>query len=161
MLAREPIKLLTDHGKEFVSKLFDQMLKGRRIIQIHTHQDVKAQIVERFNCTFKGLLFKYMTHHKTYRYIHLLQDFVDSYNSRPHCGIGGCAPNDINKSNKHKIFELQYGEYLRSIPRKHKFSVNDKVRLSAYRYAFKRGFHKNYTEWIFMVIDRLNTNPPT
>ena len=39
--------------------------------------------------------------------------------------------------------------------------MNEKVRLSAYRYAFKRGFHKNYTEWIFMVIDRLNTNPPT
>ena len=51
---RQPIKLQTDHGKGFVGKLFDQMLKGRRIIRIHTHQDVKAQIVERFNCTFKG-----------------------------------------------------------------------------------------------------------
>ena len=82
-----------------------------------------------------------MAHYKTYRYIHLLQDFVDSYNSRPYHGIGGYAPNDINKSNEHKIFDLQYGEYLRSIPRKHKFSMNDKVRLSVYRYTFKRGFH--------------------
>ena len=39
-------------------------------------------------------------HHKTYRYVHLLQDFVDSYNSRPHHGIGGYAPTDINKSNE-------------------------------------------------------------
>ena len=56
---------------------------------------------------------------------------------------------------------MQYSEYLRSIPRKHNFNVNNKVRLSAYRYAFKRGFHKNYTEQIFTIIDRLNTNPPT
>ena len=110
--------------------------------------------MEIFNHTCKGLLFKYMMHHKTYRYIHLLQDFVDSYNSRPHHSIGGYAPNDINKSNEHTIFDLQYSEYLRSIPRKHKFSMNDKVRLSAYMYAFKRGFHKNYTEQIFMILDQ-------
>ena len=102
-----------------------------------------------------------MMHHKTYRFIHLLQDFVNSYNSRPHCGIEGYAPNDIKKANERKIFDLQYGEYLRSILRKNKFNVNDKVRLSAYRYAFKKGFHKNYSKWIFMVIDRLNTNPPS
>ena len=29
---RQTIKLQTDHGKEFEGKLFDQMLKGRRII---------------------------------------------------------------------------------------------------------------------------------
>ena len=107
---RQCIKLQTDHGKEFVGKLFDQMLKGRRIIQIHTHQDIKAHIVERLNRTFKGLLFKYMKYHKTYRYIHLLQDFVDSYNSRPHHSIGGYVPNDINKSNESKIFDLQYSK---------------------------------------------------
>ena len=62
---RQPIKLQTDDGKEFVGRLFGQLLKGRKIIRIHTHRDVKAQIVERFNNTFKGLLFKYMTHHNT------------------------------------------------------------------------------------------------
>ncbi len=158
---RKPIKLQTDHGKEFLSNEFMQMLKTNKIIWVETHQDVKAQMVERFNRTFKGLLHKYFTEKVTLRYVHRLQDFVNTYNSRPHRGLSGHVPRDVTKKNEDLMYHIQYNDYLKPEPKKHKFQVNDKVRLSVYRKTFKRGYERNFTNHIFTIVNQLMTNPPT
>ena len=158
---RKPVKLQTDSGKEFVGAPFQRMLKKRGIIHFSTEQDVKAQIVERFNRTFKEMVHRYFTHLGTLRYVKELQNFVHVYNNRAHRSLGGRAPGQINKRNEKQVYEEQYGDYIRAVRKPFKFSVNDRVRLSAYRKTFKRGYEKNFTSKIFTVVNQLDTQPPT
>ena len=158
---RKPVKLQTDSGKEFVGAPFQCMLKKQNIIHFSTEQDVKAQIVERFNRTFKEMVHRYFTHLGTLRYVEDLQSFVRVYNNRAHRSLGGRTPSRINKRNEKQVYEEQYGDYLRATRRPFKFSVNDRVRLSAYRKTFKRGYEKNFTSKIFTVVNQLDTQPPT
>ena len=157
----KPKLLQTDHGKEFIGQAFQKMLKSHNIILFHTHQDVKAQIVERFNRTFKDKLFKYFTANNTLRYYDILEAAVDAYNRSPHTTLGGYSPAGVNKRNEKKIFEILYASYLKENPPDHRFQVGDRVRLSKYRKTFERGFTKNFTEEVFTIANQLDTNPPT
>ena len=46
-----------------------------------THNETKASIVERFNRTLKGKMWKCFTANNTLKYIDILQKLVKSYNS--------------------------------------------------------------------------------
>ena len=53
-------------------------------------------------------LFKYFTYKITLEYIPVLDDFVKSYNSRPHRSLNYSAPNDVTKENEQKFWKLQF-----------------------------------------------------
>ena len=55
---RQPEKLHTDKGTEFTNRLFQRFLKDKNILFFTTHNDSKASIVERFNRTLKGKMWK-------------------------------------------------------------------------------------------------------
>lgn len=158
---RRPEKLQTDDGKEFTGKVFQDMLKENGIIHFSTNMLVKAQIVERFNRTFKNIVHRYFTEKKSLRYIDRLQQFQNNYNSKPHRSLGGLAPDRVNLRNEREVFNLQYGKYLSERAKKTRFKINDTVRLSSYRKTFARGYTKNYTSEIFTIADILYTNPVT
>jgi hypothetical protein len=62
------------------------------------NQEIKAACIERFNRTLKTRLFRYFTHHKTNRWIDVLDEFIRSYNESFHRSIG-MAPNDVTFDN--------------------------------------------------------------
>lgn len=159
---RKPLKLQTDQGTEFTGAPFQQMCKENSIHHFHTYQDVKAQIVERFNKTFKMKIVKFFRSKKTLNYLGVLPTVVSTYNKSPHSALGvNVAPIDVTKKNEKAIHDYQYGEYLaRTLPVP-RFKINDFVRLSVYRKTFKRGYEKNFTEEIFIVSDVYPTNPRT
>ena len=107
-----PQKFHTDQGKEFYNSHVKELLLERGVHHFSTFQDVKAQIVERFNRTLREAILQYMTDRQTLCYIDDLPDFLYEYNHRPHSAIFPYAPVDINERNQHGIHELQYGEYL-------------------------------------------------
>ena len=64
-----------------------QVLKQNSInYRVVRNPDIKAAVVERFNRTLEGRLWRYFTHTNTYRYIDILQKIVDAYNNSWHSG---------------------------------------------------------------------------
>ena len=57
----DPKKLHTDQGKEFYNRHVKQLLQECGMHHFSTFQDVKAQIVERFNHTLREAILQYMT----------------------------------------------------------------------------------------------------
>jgi transposase InsO family protein len=156
----KPINLQTDQGKEFTGAPFKTMCAKYNINHFHTYQDVKAQIVERFNKTFKMRMVKYFRTNQTLNYVKVLSVFVDTYNRTPHSSIG-VSPRDVTKRNEKQIHKFQYGKYLAETMATPRFKVNDSVRLSSFRKTFKRGYEKKFTEEIFAISDIYPTNPRT
>lgn len=156
-----PVKIQSDKGTEFISKSFKSLLKKHNIILFHTEQDVKASIVERFNRTLRELITKYMVHQKTLNYIKVLPQILDVYNNRPHRTLGGYTPNSVTKKNAQFFFDLMYKKYLNQKKKKYKFQINDRVRISSYKKIFDKTEVQNFTNEIFIVVNRKDTNPPT
>lgn len=157
-----PRKLQTDQGKEFYNRHVQQLLQERGVHHFSTFQEVKAQIVERFNRTLREAVLQFMTDRQTLRYVEALPDFLFGYNSRPHSAIYPYSPLQVNKKNEQAIHDLQYGEYLRSKPRKHKYEIGDKVRIASYKSIFRKSYRDTtFTREVFEIVDTISSNPPT
>ena len=157
----KPLKLQTDKDKAYLSKYAKAFFDKHDIILYQTQQDTKASIVERSIRTLKDRLFRYFTANNTLNYTRILQQLVNAYNQKIHRSIG-IAPINVNKKNRKRVFDHQYGQYLKnSNPIKYKYHINDKVRLSKYRETFTKGYKPAWTNEIFYVTDRKATKPPT
>ena len=64
--------------------------------------DTIAAIVERFNRTLKTRMYRYFTQSKSYRYVDVLQDLVQSYNHTYHSSIG-MAPASVSVKNERLV----------------------------------------------------------
>ena len=96
---RKPEKLHSDKGTEFTNRLFQTLLKKKKISFFTTYNETKASVVERFNRTLKGKMWKYFTANNTLKYIDVLQKLVRSYNHSRHRSIG-TRPSDVNLKNE-------------------------------------------------------------
>ena len=156
-----PVKFQTDKGKEFYNQHVQKLLQDETVHHFSTEQDVKAQIVERFNRTVREVIKKYMTHVRSLRYLDIIPDFLARYNFRPHSSIFPYSPASVNASNEKTVHFLQYGDYLKERKKHHKYNIGDHVRLSEYRGTFRKSYKdRNFTEEIFEIVDTLFTNPP-
>lgn len=158
---RKPFKLQTDKGTEFLGWPFQTMLRENRIHHFTTHQDVKAQIAERFNRTIRELMTRWATETDQDTYLRVLPKLVYFYNYKRKHTAFGTPPGKVTRRNQRLIFDRQYRKYLSAVPRRHKFNVGDTVRLTAWRPTFHRAKHKNFTRRLFNVINKMHTNPPT
>ncbi len=80
--------LQTDKGTEFLNSAFQKLLKDREIRHYTSeNDDIKAAVVERFNRTLKGAMWRYLTHANTRRYLDVLPQLVTSYNNTYHRSI--------------------------------------------------------------------------
>ena len=76
------LTLQTDNGKEFFGPEFKEVvhrLHISRAVSAPYHANSNAQ-VERFNKTFKGMLFKYMTQVDSKRYVDVIPKLLENYN---------------------------------------------------------------------------------
>ena len=103
--------------------------------------------------TIKGLkskIFKYFSLHKTKRYLELLPQLVKIHNNTPHSSHQ-FAPAAVNKKNEGEVFSNLYKRLVKAKPQKPVFNLNDKVRLSGKRIAFKKHYLPNYSDQIFKI----------
>jgi len=98
-----------------------------------------------------------MTSKHTKRWADVLEAFIDSYNKSFHRTIG-MAPNEVTLDNSQQVADRMY-------PLKTKthwnFQVNDKVRISKYKNIFEKGYLQNWSDEIFVIALRHESNPPT
>jgi hypothetical protein len=126
---RTPNMLQMDRGLEFLNAQVQEVFRKNNVHHYYSlNDDMKAALVERFNRTLKSRLHRYMTHHRTNRWIDALGDVVISYNSSYHRSIG-TAPNDVTLGNVEKIARRLYPP---KPPLRYKYDVGDRVRISKY-----------------------------
>ena len=147
---RKPQKLQTDDGKEFYNKTFQTLMKDRDIHHFSTKGDTKASVVERFNRTLKGRMYRYFTAANTLKYVPVLQALVKGYNSSYHRSIG-MAPSKVDSRNEREVWNRLYAKRLQSKKRKPTLKVGDRVRLNKKFRTFKKSYLPGWTEEVFIV----------
>ena len=146
---RVPVCFQSDRGKEFVAKHFQHFLHERDIVFRECKNDVKASCIERFIRTLKQLMYRYFTCRGNKRYIDVLQQIVDTYNSTPHSATR-LRPRDVdfyNMETAHRNILKRYG-----VPHKsRKYNVDDLVRISKIRSVFSKGYEGGWSQEIFRI----------
>jgi hypothetical protein len=152
---RTPQRLQTDKGTEFLNRKVQTLLRERNIHFFTTENpETKASIVERFQRTLKGRMWKYFYRNKTLKYIDVLSKFVIAYNKSHHRSIGR-APTEVSEDNEHLVSATLYGN--KSPQKKNKktstrwLKVGDTVRISKTKKTFEKGYKASYTGEIFTV----------
>jgi len=93
---RNPKKLWVDKGKEFYNKHVQQLVE-----LYSTENEEKSSVVERWNRTMKGKMFKYFITNSSRKYIDILDEFVNRYNNTIHSSIK-MTPTEASKKRKRK-----------------------------------------------------------
>ena len=159
---RKPQMLWTDKGSEFVCKHFKEFLNKAVIKLYHTENEEKSSVVERWNRTMKNRMWKMFTMNNNTVYWDKLDKLVDDYNNTKHSSVK-MTPNEASKKeNEENFFVNLYGDLIYWKPKKPKFEIGDKVRISKYkRRVFDKGYTPNWTEEVFVVNKVLPTKPVT
>ena len=91
-----------------------------------------------------------------YKYIHKLDQFVSTINSRSNRSIK-MKPKDVKNSD---FMSILYNKPLKDY-KKPKFSVGDKVRISKLDLPFRKGYKPQFTSEVFQVVAIASKKPPT
>ena len=154
-----PKKLQTDQGTEFFNKEVKELLDEKKIIHFYTRQELKAQMVERFNRTLREKISKHIFASKNLRFYDDIEKFVESYNNSVHSSLRHYTPNQVNKLNEDDVRKILYGEYLKK-RKTHKYKIGDKVRAIIKRPFFKK-MDKQFQDKEYVVTDTVKSFPPT
>ena len=167
---RKPKMVRVDKGGEFVNEYFKGYCKEQDIHFFTSQNEVKAAIVERFQRTLKGYMWRYFTKTGSYRYIDKLQDFIYAYNHRVHRSIKR-RPVDVTWKNSEEVRKILYKKPKKSkqskkkqpkkkSSTKYKFEIGDHVRITKTKGIFEKGYQQNWTLEIFTVSQRLPRQLP-
>ena len=115
-------------------------------------------IVERFNRTLEGMLWKEFSYQAPYKWINIYQDLGDTYNNTLYRTIN-MTPNEVNSTNGKHLLDTIFSNL--KISRKPEIKVGDNVRISKYEHIFEKGYTPNWKSEIFKIKRVRNTNPNT
>lgn len=148
---RKPSKLQTDQGKEFKNKTMLAFYKEQEI-QYFTANNIetKAALVERFNRTIKGKMYKLFTRSGSHRYIEFLPSIIKTYNDTVHRSIQ-MKPSEVTHDNEKKVFKVLYGfkdkrQYLLQKKKVTNIKIGDTVRQRYEPESFEKGFYPTWTD---------------
>ena len=105
-------------------------MKKNKIKLYHTENEEKSSIVERWNKTMKNRMWKMFSANNSTVYWDKLDKLVDDYNNTIHSSIKMTPTEASKKESEKKVFANLYGDLIYWKPKKPKFSIGDKVRIS-------------------------------
>lgn len=155
----KPLNLHTDRGLEFTAREMREYFKPRTN-HYWTFTEMKAALCERVQRTIRERIARYFTSTGKFNYISVLPRIVADYNNSVH-SVTGMKPKDVTPSNSEALFlKLNNKKKNTTRPRKFKYKVGDRVRLSLDRGVFAKGYDRGWTTEIFVVTRTRNTDPP-
>lgn len=154
--------LQTDDGKEYFNSTFRKLVEKYGINHYSTNTEIKAAIIERFNRTLKGDMFKKFSLRGSYKWIDILKQLIDNYNNKFHRTIG-MKPKDVNETNEQLVLKRIRKNTIPIIDKKppRKFNVGEKVRISKHKSIFAKGYVPNWTNEVFEIFRVQPTLPET
>ena len=156
-----PHKIWSDDGNEFWNVKVKRLLQKHNISIYSTGNEEKCSVIERWNRTIKGKLWKYFTANGTHKYIDILQPLIDKYNTTKHRSIG-FTPSDARKpANYQQVFHNLYYKKVKENLKTPKFVVGDKVRLAVKKDKFEKAYIINWSDRVYTIQKVLNTIPHT
>ena len=78
---RNPILCQSDSGLEYKNRIVQDLFKKYGIKWFSTENETKAQIVERFNRTLKGKMYKFFAANNTKLWVDVLTELIKNYNN--------------------------------------------------------------------------------
>ena len=160
---RRPKKLWTDKGREFYNKDVVDLrnLEGENIELYSTENEEKSSIVERWIRTMKEKMWKYFTDNNTYNYMDILPDLVEDYNNTVHSSTKLTPIDASKKENELTVWRNLYPDRYKINNLTPKFSEGDRVRITKKKKVFEKGYTTRWTEEIFTIKEKRETNPIT
>ena len=155
---RKPKYLWTDKGKEFYNKQVETLLNENNIKLYSTNNsEIKSAVIERFNRTFKNMMYKKFTENNNTIFYNILDELVKNYNNKYHSTIKMTPIEGSKKVNENKIKNIYNFEKTK---KPGKFKIGDKVRISLEKNIFEKGYETNWTQEIFEIYDIKYSNVP-
>ena len=155
---RKPKFLWTDRGKEFYNKQVETLLNENNIkIYSTNNSEIKSAVIERFNRTFKNMMYKKFTENNNTIFYNILDGLVKNYNNKYHSSIKMTPVEASKKINEKKIKNIYNFEKTKKPGR---FRIGDKVRISLEKNIFEKGYDTNWTQEIFVIYDIKYSNVP-
>ena len=154
---RKPKFLWTDKGKEFYNKQVQYLLNENNIKLYSTNDsEIKSSVVERFNKTFKNMMYKKFTENNNTIFYNILDELVNNYNNKYHSTIKMTPIEGSKKINEKKknIYNFE------KTKKPGKFKIGDRVRISLEKNIFEKGYDTNWTQEIFVIYDIKYSNVP-
>ena len=157
-----PRYLVADQGLEINNKLMRQYLSQIGTTLQNNLNLSHSPICERFNRTIKRILYQYLTHHRTDRYLDVLPQIQATYNSRVHRIIGMTPMEATKEANQYTLRNRQEQRFMKFFPKQSpKFKPGMLVRVSKTKGLFSRGFTPRFQQEIFRIKDISNMPIPT
>ena len=138
---RRPVMVQTDKGTEFLNSHVQNVFKKYQIRFFTTFSERKASIVERFNRTIKGIMFRLFTRNNNRRYIDFPNEIAHRYNNS-YRSIK-MKPIEVSKENESQVWINWYENKLKNpqtASQRSRFSAGDLVRISIERGLFRKGY---------------------
>ena len=155
---RKPKFLWTDNGKEFYNKQVETLLNENNIKLYSTNNsEIKSAVIERFNRTFKNMMYKKFTENNNTIFYNILDELVNNYNNKYHSTIKMSPIEGSKKVNENKIKNIYNFEKTK---KPGKFKIGDRVRISLEKNIFEKGYETNWTQEIFVIYDIKYSNVP-
>ena len=155
---RKPKFLWTDNGKEFYNKQVQDLLNQNNIKLYSTNNfEIKSAVVERFNRTFKNMMYKKFTENNNTIFYNILDELVNNYNNKYHSTIKMTPIEGSKKINEKKLKNIYNFEKTKKLG---KFKIGDRVRISLEKNIFEKGYETNWTQEIFVIYNIKYSNVP-
>ena len=127
---KKPKYIWSDQESSFFSKEMLKFFENNNVKAYHTHSNLKAVVIERFNRSLRELMMKAFVKNNNTVWYNILPELIKTYNNRYHRTIK-MKPIDVNKKNEKLIKNTVYNyDITNKIP---KFKINDLVRISLKR----------------------------
>ena len=138
---RTPKKIWVDKGKEFYNKDVKSLLASKSCSLYSTENEEKSSVVERWNKTMKENTFKYFSANSTRKYMDVLDEMANKYNSTWHSSIKMTPIEASLKKNEITVWRNLYPHHQRQVDKPTpKFSVGDRVRITK-KECLRKGIH--------------------
>ena len=155
-IQRSPKFLWTDRGTEFYNKQVQDLLNENDIKLYSTNNsEIKSSVIERFNRTFKNMMFKKFTENNNTIFYNIIDDLVNEYNNKYHSTMKMSPIEGSKKINEKKIRNIYNFDIIK---KPGKFKIGD--RLSLEKNIFEKSYETNWTEEIFEIYDIKYSNVP-